>query len=153
MGFIWYFTFVVCTFGNWPVIKTYTFVLAIFLGWIWVHLLIDHWINQTLCVSYYTKLFWGTVSIGHLFWINFAINQRINQTLWVHSAIDNWSKQTLCVSFFIQFIWFSIFIIPWILVHLLLDQWLKHILCVSVLTWLNVGSFDDWPVIEAATIC
>ena len=35
----------------------------ILLGVVWVHLVIDQLINQTLFVSYFTKLIWGTVGI------------------------------------------------------------------------------------------
>ena len=39
-------------------------MLDILLGIIWVHLLIDQLLNQTLCFSYFTELIWGTFDIG-----------------------------------------------------------------------------------------
>ena len=38
-------------------------MLDILLGIIWVHLLTDQLLNQTLCFSYFTELIWGKFDI------------------------------------------------------------------------------------------
>ena len=128
-------------------------MLYIFLGQIWVNSIIDQWLKQTLCVSYFTKLIWGTFGIGPSFRVRFLIDHLINKTIWVHLLIDQWLKQTLCVIYFTQFIWSSFGIAPWLVVHFVIDQWINQTLCVSYFTGYNLGSFGNWLVIESDTLC
>ena len=46
-------------------------LLGILLSWFGVHSVIDHWINQTLCVSYFTEFIWGIFD-------NWLVNKEYN---------------------------------------------------------------------------
>ena len=149
-------------------------MLYILLSLIWVHLLINQWFKQTLCVSYFTKVIWVTVGIGPWFGVHFVMDQWIKYTLcvcyfigynlgsfgdltvikmdtmcypnyWVNMGYSRWLTSDK-IRHFVLAILISVF-----LVRSLIEHWLKQTLCLSYFTgfiWFTLG-IGPWSWVQS----
>ena len=111
--------------------------------WFLVHLVIDQWIKQTICVRYFTGL--SLVAFSDfpinkadtmcfiIFWVDYGY-------IWYWSS--DWSRNYVLD-----------ILMSWLWVNLELNQWLDQTLRVCYFTWMILVIFSIGPVIKADTMC
>ena len=111
-----------------PVSNIIKYVLANYLTWLGVILVLNQWFRHTLCIRYITKIIlssFGNIPVNKTktlgvrdytkFMYGSLCNEPVNQnrhyllansltSSWVTLVLDQWFKQTLCVRYFTEII-------------------------------------------------
>ena len=122
-------------------------------SWFWDHLVMEQWINQTLCVRYFNRFIEGPLC-------NKPSNKKIHYVLaneltwsWVHLVLDKWFKQKLCVRYYNEMIsWCFGNVLVNKIIHFVLDiligllwdhcvmsKWIKSDTMCYLIHWIDQG--------------
>ena len=123
------------------------------LSWFWDHLVMDQWINHTLCVRYSNRFIEGT-------FCKKPANKNIHYVLaisltwsWVHLVLEKWFKQKIYVRYYNEMIswcfgnilvnkirhYVLAIILGLLWDHCVMNKWIKEDTMFYLIHWLDNG--------------